>query len=189
MPLKSEEEKLHSLSSTQALFREIKELAKCSADQVAERLSTEAEKIYSDPVNISGSILRQYLGGYKSASLARRKQVAEIALKLGWGGDNCYFTLCERPYGEAIYDARLDISRYLAWIEKGVDGLIALRTEQRQIVFDLISIVTRVAKRHDEPPAMDGLVDTDYGPMWMKIDLKPLTQVGKSARSKAASCP
>jgi hypothetical protein len=80
-----------------------------------------------------------------------------------------------------------------ARIEKGVDGLIALRTEQRQIVFDLISIVTRVAKRHDEPPAMDGLVDTDYGPMWMKIDLKPLTQVGKSApsknRSKAESCP
>lgn len=193
MPLKSDEEKLHSLSSTRALFREIKELSGCSAEQLAERLSTEAERIYVEPEKISGCILRQYLGGYKPASLRRRKQVAEIALMLGWGRDVCLFTLYERPYGEELYNAWPEVSQYFAWIEKGLDGLISMRVEQRQIVSDLISMITHLAKRHDQPPALEGLVDTDNGPMWMNIDLKPLAQVDRSVPrkkdTKASKCP
>ena len=179
MPVKSDEEKRHTLSSTKALFQEIKSSAGCSDEKIAETLSLEAEKVYADPEQITGAFVSQYRGGHKAASLKRRKQFAEIALKLGWGGHICWLTLHERAFGEALYDTEPEVSKHFAKIEKALDSLLAMREHPPQLIFDLISKVKQLASRYDVPPDISGIVDTNYGPMWMRVQLTPLAAVNQ----------
>ena len=85
-PNKSDEQKKRDIDLTTRLVKEIRRLSKMNPKMKSYNIL--ADKLFNQNENesITGDTLRQYSSGHSAASASRRRYMAGVALKHGYGG-------------------------------------------------------------------------------------------------------